>query len=133
MAYRRDGRRAGSPGDARDRRAGLPAALRLCRALRELGSLQRQLAHLPSRAIAARRARHAPICASDTEERSSFTPGPMVEEIATRLRYVPLAPAGLALFTASTKARMFSASFCSPNDALPTEPCTMPAFSTRNS
>ena len=35
--------------------------------------------------------------------------------------------------TASTKARMFSASCSSPNDALPTEPWTMPAFSTRNS
>ena len=44
-----------------------------------------------------------------------------------------MAPAGLARFTASTKALMFSASFSSPNEALPTEPWTMPAFSARNS
>ena len=64
---------------------------------------------------------------------SSLTPGPIVEEIAARCRYVPFAPAGLAFVTASTKARIFCESWDSPNETLPTEPCTIPAFSTRNS
>ena len=64
---------------------------------------------------------------------STFTPGPMVEEIATRLMKVPLAPAGFAFCTASAKALMFCTSLSAGNDALPTPACTMPAFSTRNS
>ena len=39
-----------------------------------------------------------------------------------------MAPGGFARFTASTKALMFSASLSSPNEALPTEPCTMPGL-----
>ena len=40
---------------------------------------------------------------------STFTPGPMVELMAIRLMYVPLAPVGLAFWTASISARMFPA------------------------
>ena len=64
---------------------------------------------------------------------STLTPGPMVEEMATRLMKVPLAPAGLAFCTASAKALMFCTSLSAENEALPTPACTMPAFSTRNS
>src|SRR5215831_9810235 len=64
---------------------------------------------------------------------STFTPGPMVEEIATRLMKVPLAPAGRAFCTASANALMFCTRWSAGNDALPTPACTMPAFSTRNS
>src|SRR6516225_4695849 len=64
---------------------------------------------------------------------STFTPGPMVEEMATRLMKVPLAPAGRAFCTASANALMFCTRWSAENDALPTPACTMPAFSTRNS
>src|SRR4029077_17600872 len=64
---------------------------------------------------------------------STLTPGPIVEEIATRLLYWTFAPAGLGFCTASAKALMFSTSLSSENEALPTPAWTMPAFSTRNS
>ena len=57
----------------------------------------------------------------------------MVEETATLCTNVPLAPAGLALATASAKALMFSTSFSAGNDALPTPAWIIPAFSARNS
>src|SRR3984893_456665 len=64
---------------------------------------------------------------------SILTPGPMVEEIAIRLMKWPLAPCGLAFWTASAKARMLAASLSAENDALPTPAWMIPAFSTRNS
>src|SRR5262249_49322308 len=51
---------------------------------------------------------------------STFTPGPMVEEIATRLMKVPLAPAGRAFCTASANALMFCTRWSAGNDALST-------------
>ena len=59
---------------------------------------------------------------------SIFTPGPCVEATETRFTNVPFAPDGLALCTASAKARIFSASASSENEALPTPAWTMPAF-----
>src|SRR5215831_410464 len=64
---------------------------------------------------------------------STFTPGPMVEEMATRLMKVPLAPAGRAFCTASANALMFCTRWSAENDALPIPAWTIPAFSTRNS
>ena len=57
----------------------------------------------------------------------------MVEEMATRLMKVPLAPAGRAFCTASANALMFCTRWSAENDALPIPAWTMPAFSTRNS
>ena len=62
----------------------------------------------------------AAYAAAVTLPSSTRRPGPMVEETATRWIYVPLAPVGLALATASTKARMFSTSLPSSNETLPT-------------
>src|SRR5688572_33327261 len=70
---------------------------------------------------------------AESEAGSTRTPGPCVEVTATRFKNVPLAPDGFALVTASAKARMFSSSACSVNEALPTPAWTIPAFSTRNS
>jgi hypothetical protein len=50
-----------------------------------------------------------------------------------RLTYVALGAGGLALTTASAKARMFSFELLGPKLALPTPAWTIPAFSTRNS
>ncbi len=55
-----------------------------------------------------------------TVDGSILTPAPIVEEIATRLTYSPLAPVGFALVTASANALMFSSSALASNDALPT-------------
>src|SRR5262249_30235344 len=62
-----------------------------------------------------RRLRHA-----NRVEGSTFTPGPMVDEMATRLMKWPLAPGGFAFCTASAKALMFSTSFWASNEDLPT-------------
>src|SRR5262249_23655443 len=70
---------------------------------------------------------------SCTDDGSTFTPGPIVEVTAMRCTKVPLAPDGLAFWTASMKALMFSTSFSAGNEALPTPAWTIPAFSTRNS
>ena len=51
----------------------------------------------------------------------------MVEEIATRLMKWPLAPAGRDFCTASAKARIFSISFSSLNEAFPTPAWMIPA------
>ena len=51
---------------------------------------------------------------------SSFIPGPIVDEIEIFLIYVPFAPGGFALFTASTRLQMFSAISPSAKLALPT-------------
>src|SRR5262249_59011181 len=72
-------------------------------------------------------------CCANSEAGSTFTPGPMVEDTATRLMKVPLAPAGFAFCTASANALMFWMSLSAENEALPTPACTMPAFSTPNS
>src|SRR6185295_10711436 len=72
-------------------------------------------------------------CCTNRDAGSTFTPGPMVEEIATRLMKVPLAPAGLAFCTASANALMFCTSLSAANEALPIPAWTMPAFSTLNS
>ena len=57
--------------------------------------------------------------AASTLAGSILTPGPMEEETATRLTYVPLAPAGFALTTASASARMFSSRAAAVKEALP--------------
>src|SRR6266436_3296811 len=67
------------------------------------------------------------------ESSAIFTPGPIVELMEIFFRYVPLAPAGLALTTESMRARTLAAMAFSSKLALPTPACTMPAFSTRNS
>ena len=51
---------------------------------------------------------------------SSLIPGPIVDEIEIFLIYVPFAPGGFALFTASTRLQMFSAISPSAKLALPT-------------
>lgn len=51
---------------------------------------------------------------------SILMPTPMLEEIAMRRKYSPLAPEGLARITASAKARIFSAILSAPKEALPT-------------
>src|SRR5262249_54497794 len=86
-----------------------------------------------SRIDARQRAQRACYDCPNSDAGSTFTPGPMVEEIATRLMKVPLAPAGRAFCTASANALMFCTRWSAGNDALPTPACTMPAFSTRNS
>lgn len=53
-------------------------------------------------------------------EISSFTPGPIVDEMLAFFKYVPLTPEGLALTIASTKAVTFSWSASSLKLALPT-------------
>ena len=64
---------------------------------------------------------------------SSLIPGPIVEETEIFLIYVPFAPEGFALFTASTNEQMFSAMSPSEKLALPTPTWIIPAFSTRYS
>ena len=61
---------------------------------------------------------------ADTMHFAPIDPTIMADWITTRAddTGVPFDPAGLALATASTKARMFWASCASPNEALPTEP-----------
>jgi hypothetical protein len=49
----------------------------------------------------------------------TVTLGPIVEEIATFFKYTPLAAAGLALFSASSRDLRFSLSFSASKDALP--------------
>src|SRR3569623_33758 len=64
---------------------------------------------------------------------SIFRPGPMVLEIASLRTYLPLAPDGLALTTASTSASKFARRSSAGNDALPIPEWMIPAFSTRYS
>src|SRR3546814_9629781 len=64
---------------------------------------------------------------------STFTPGPIDDDSAIFLTYLPFAPDGLALTMASTKASKFWRSFSSPNDSLPRPAWMMQAFSPRNS
>src|SRR5262249_15711243 len=59
---------------------------------------------------------------------STFTPGPMVEEIATRLMNVPLAPAGRALCTPSANPLMFCTTCPPRNAALPAPRRHNPGF-----
>src|SRR4029078_3027413 len=66
----------------------------------------------------------APIVAGST-----LTPGPMVEEMATRSTNVPLAPAGRDFCTASVTALMLAISAGASNPALPMHACIIPAFS----
>src|ERR687896_666667 len=64
---------------------------------------------------------------------SMVTPGPIVEDTVTDLRYLPLAAGGFALTTLSTSACALATRFSVVNDILPTGACTMPVLSTRNS
>ena len=64
---------------------------------------------------------------------SMATPGPIVEDTVTDLRYLPLAADGFAFTTLSTSAWALSMRFCAGNDIFPTGACTMPVLSTRNS
>ena len=58
--------------------------------------------------------------ATNSDAGSTFTPGPMLDDTATRWMKVPLAPVGFAFCTASAKALMFSTSFWASNEDLPT-------------
>src|SRR5574337_2214135 len=60
-------------------------------------------------------------------------PGPIVDDIATPLRYRPLLEAGLARSNASSNATAFSYSWLAVKEALPKGACTIPAFSVRYS
>src|SRR6185503_1860124 len=64
---------------------------------------------------------------------SIVTPGPIVEDTVTDLRYLPLAADGFALTTLSTRAWAFSTRFRVGNDIFPTGALMMPVLSTRNS
>src|SRR5215469_7970831 len=64
---------------------------------------------------------------------SMSTPGPIVDDIVTVLRYLPLAAAGRALTMLSIRAWAFATSRSAANEILPIGACTMPALSTRNS
>src|SRR5688500_11065200 len=64
---------------------------------------------------------------------SIATPGPIVEDTVTDLRYLPLAAGGLARTTLLTSACALATRFSVVNDILPTGACTMPVLSTRNS
>ena len=111
------------PGDHRRERCNqrlsargrLAACGNLCR-----GRVRRRAVNAPSHAPwkrpARRRAgrqsnqrfRDPQLCAcGNSDAGSTFTPGPIVEDTATRLMKVPLAPAGFAFCTASANALMF--------------------------
>src|SRR4029453_17654819 len=62
-----------------------------------------------------------------------LTPGPIVEDIVTLRRNLPLAADGLALTTLSTSACALSIRLCAGNEILPIGACTIPVLSTRNS
>src|ERR1700704_308228 len=62
---------------------------------------------------------------------STTTPGPIVDERATRFRYWPLDDAGLAFCRSAIRATRFSFSACTSKFALPMVQWTMPALSTR--
>ena len=47
---------------------------------------------------------------TNSEAGSTLTPGPMLDDTATRWMKVPLAPVGRAFYTASANALMFSTS-----------------------
>src|SRR5213078_14160 len=64
---------------------------------------------------------------------SMRTPGPIVDDTVTLLRYLPLAAAGLALTMLSTSACALATSDAVANDILPTGAWMMPVLSTRNS
>src|SRR5688500_4176714 len=64
---------------------------------------------------------------------SIATPGPIVEDTVTDLRYLPLAAGGFARTTLLTSACALATRFSVENDVLPTGACTMPVLSTRNS
>ena len=64
---------------------------------------------------------------------STRMPGPIVELTATLRTYLPLAPDGLALTTASTSASKLRRRSSWLNDALPMPEWMMPAYSTRYS
>ena len=53
-------------------------------------------------------------------------------ETETRLKYCPLADAGLALCSADIRASKFSSRSSAENEALPIVQCTIPALSIRN-
>lgn len=89
-----------------------PLRLRAKRIWRSLGTIRHEI----------RSGRRVPRHALPSVAGSTFTPGPIVDDMATRWRYVPLAPAGFARVTASTKALMFSTSFVSWNETFPTLP-----------
>src|SRR5450432_1996044 len=61
------------------------------------------------------------------------TPGPIVDDSVTLLRYLPLAAAGFALTMLSTSAWALATSESVANDVLPTGAWMMPVLSTRNS
>src|SRR4029453_8363172 len=64
---------------------------------------------------------------------SMRTPGPIVDDSVTLLRYLPLAADGFALTMLSTSAWAFSTSEAAGNEVLPTGAWMMPVLSTRNS
>src|SRR4029078_7907464 len=64
---------------------------------------------------------------------SMRTPGPIVDDSVTLLRYLPLAAAGLALTMLSTSAWALATSASPLNDILPTGAWMIPDLSTRNS
>ena len=64
---------------------------------------------------------------------SIATPGPIVEDTVTDLRYLPFAADGFALTTLSTSAWAFSIRLCAGNDVFPTGAWMIPVLSTRNS
>src|SRR5215510_13291331 len=64
---------------------------------------------------------------------STGTPGPIVVDKVSDLRYVPFAAAGFARTIASMSAIPLAASCAAPNECLPIGVCTLPALSTRNS
>src|SRR6185295_2317173 len=64
---------------------------------------------------------------------SMRTPGPIVDDIVTLLRYLPLAADGFALTMLSTSAWTLAISESAANDTLPTGAWMMPVLSTRNS
>src|SRR4029079_14646191 len=64
---------------------------------------------------------------------SMRTPGPIVDDSVTLLRYLPFAAAGFAWTTLSTSACAFAISASPANDILPTGAWMMPVLSTRNS
>src|SRR6476660_1072166 len=64
---------------------------------------------------------------------SMRTPGPIVDDIVTLFRYLPLAADGFALTMLSTSAWTLAISESAENDVLPTGAWMMPVLSTRNS
>src|SRR5208282_2799319 len=70
---------------------------------------------------------------ASTSARSIGIPGPIVEVSVTRLMYLPLAAAGLALTMAASSAWAFSAIFGASNSALPMGEWMMAVLSSRNS